>query len=719
MPAAPHPASFGYFVTALIATAAVAVTAGVQFLLIGWRQKHDRTSLAFAVLCLCAATLAFGRTGVYTGETYTQTMLALRILGGAVLIALPTLMFFVASYTGRPMSRPLVMLLLAATLLLFALNLLEPGTVFYTSVQPGTPVRLPWGESLHGINGTRSASGQVFNVFCYAVFAWAFYRAARQCATRGQRLRGSMLLACLAVQFLALLWSIVMIGAMGRPYPATDAFAFLSFVLLMGLSLVEQMRMHTVQLERTAAQLRAEAATRRQVEQGLRHSAWHDALTGLPNRLHAQHTLSGLLADAEHSGLHGSVLLVDLDHFKTVNESLGHRFGDLLLQAVAERLTDAVPDAASVARLGGDEFMVLLDASAADAAAAAQHGMAIANHVLAHMAKPLVVERRTQAVGVSIGVATFPDAGSGAADIARRADIALHRAKAAGRHAARLFEPHMQAEADTRLELERGLRLALQRNELTLHFQPQVDAQGRLAGAEALLRWHNPTLGLLRPDRFVHLAEETGLIHALGRWVVDAACQQLKEWQQSCLAAGIHLAINVSPWQIAQPGFADAIAAQVRTAGIEPRELTLELTENVLMEDFDAAGQTLQQLSGLGFRLSLDDFGTGYSSLARLQQLPLDELKIDRSFVHALQPDGPNPLAGFIVDIGKRLGMTTVAEGVESAEQLAMLETLGCDLMQGYFIGKPMRAEVFQHWLRTRLAADRDDAAAHGASDES
>ncbi|MBD8872390.1 EAL domain-containing protein [Rhodanobacter sp. DHB23] len=706
MPAATSFANFGYFATALIATAAVAVAAGIQFLLVGWRRGGDRTSQAFAVLCLCVATLAFGRAGVYSAQTLPHAMLALRVLAGAVLLALPALMFFVAGYTNRPMPRRLAVAVLLLTLGMSVLNLFEPGTVMYASVQAAAPLQLPWGETLYAIDGTRSASGRVFYWLCYAAFAWTFYRALRQCAAHDQRLRGAMLLACLLVQFLALLWSTVVIDAMGRPYPATDAFAFLSFVLLMGLWLVGQMRTHTAQLERTAAQLRAEAATRHQAEQSLRHAAWHDALTGLPNRLHALDRLCGLLDDAERSGLHGSVLLVDLDHFKTINESLGHRFGDLLLQAVAERLSDAVPDAIAVARLGGDEFLVLLCPTSADAATAARRGTAMAAHVLAHLAKPLVVERRPQAIGASIGVASFPDAGVGAADIVRRADIALHRAKAAGRHAARLFEPQMQAEADVRLELERGLRLALQRDELTLHFQPQVDAAGRLAGAEALLRWRNPAQGMLLPGGFIHIAEETGLIHALGLWVVDAACSQLREWHRQGLAAGIHLSINVSPWQITQPQFADDLAAHVRAAGIEPAALTLELTESALLGDFDAARQTLQQLSDAGFRLSLDDFGTGYSSLASLQQLPLDELKIDRSFVLALQPGSANPLAGFIVDIGKRLGMTTVAEGVETAEQQTTLAALGCNLMQGHFIGMPMPAEEFQHWLAARHATD-------------
>ncbi|MFK2877257.1 putative bifunctional diguanylate cyclase/phosphodiesterase [Rhodanobacter hydrolyticus] len=699
MPVATNFTNFGYFATALIATAAVAVAAGIQFLLVGWRRGSDRTSLAFAVLCLCVAVIALGRVGIYSAQTLPQAMRALRVLAGTVLLALPTLMFFVAGYTNRPMSQRLVMVVLLLTLAMSALNLLEPGTVLYASVRTRTPIQLPWGETLYAIDGAHSASGQVFYWLCYAAFAWAFYRASRQCVMDGQRLRGGMLLACLLVQFLALLWSSVVIDAMGRPYPATDAFAFLSFVLLMGLSLVGQMRMHTAQLERTATQLRAEAATRHQAEQSLRHAAWYDALTGLPNRLHAQDRLCGLLDDATRNGLHGSVLLVDLDHFKTINESLGHRFGDLLLQAVAERLPDAVPDAITVARLGGDEFLVLLSPSSADAATAARRGMAMATHVLAHLAKPLVIERRPLAIGASIGVATFPDAGVSAADIVRRADIALHRAKTSGRHAARLFEPQMQAEADARLELERGLRLALQRDELTLYFQPQVDAEGRLAGAEALLRWRNPTLGMLLPGGFIHIAEETGLIHALGQWVVDAACSQLREWHRLGLADGIHLSINVSPWQIAQPQFADDLAARVLAAGIEPSALTLELTESALLGDFDAARQTLQQLSDAGFRLSLDDFGTGYSSLASLQQLPLDELKIDRSFVVALQPDSTNPLAGFIVDIGKRLGMITVAEGVETDEQRTMLAALGCNLMQGHFIGMPMPAEEFQHWL--------------------
>ena len=703
MPAATHPAHFGYFTTALIAATAVAVAAGVQFLLIGWRQKDDRTPLAFAALCLCVATLAAGRAAIYATRSPAVTLLALRVFAGAVLIALPALMFFIACYTERPMPRRLTAGVLLLALILSVLNLIEPGSVLFAagSLHLLAPMQLPWGESLNNIEGTLSASGHVFYGFSYAAFAWAIWQALRQCL-QGQRLRGGMLLACLLVQTLALLWSTVVIDALNQPYPATDGFAFLSFVLLMSLSLVGQMRSRTMQLERTTAQLRAEAETRWQAESGLRHAAWHDALTGLPNRLHAQNTLTGLLAEAERSGLHGSVLLIDLDHFKTVNESLGHRFGDLLLQAVAERLPDAVPNAVSIARLGSDEFLVLLDATATDDGAAAQRGLAMAAQVLAHLARPLAIECRAQAIGASIGVSTYPDAGAGAADIVRRADIALHRAKATGRHTARLFEPHMQDEADTRLELERGLHLALQRDELALYFQPQADAQGRIAGAEALLRWHNPTLGTLPPDRFVPVAEETGLIHALGQWVIDTACRQLLEWKQSGIADGIRLALNVSPAQIAQPDFADTLAAQVRAAGVEPGWLTLELTESVLLGDFDAARQTLQRLSDLGFHLSLDDFGTGYSSLARLQQLPLHELKIDRAFVQTLQPGNVNPLAGFIVDIGKRLGMTTVAEGVENAEQHAMLAALGCDLMQGYFVGKPMHAKAFRHWLHKR-----------------
>jgi EAL domain-containing protein (putative c-di-GMP-specific phosphodiesterase class I) len=262
----------------------------------------------------------------------------------------------------------------------------------------------------------------------------------------------------------------------------------------------------------------------------------------------------------------------------------------------------------------------------------------------------------------------------------------------------------MQHDADARLELERGLRTALERQEFSLCFQPQVSMRGKLVGAEALLRWNHPTLGEVSPATFIPIAEETGLIHALGAWVVAQVCRQIHDWRQLGVDFGGRLAVNVSPWQIAHPQFVQHLEAQVIDAGIEPSSLTLELTESALLNDFEAALDTLHQLSKIGFRLALDDFGTGYSSLAYLQQLPLDELKIDRTFINALQPSEADPLASFIVDVGRRLGMTTIAEGVETWQQKVMLETLGCDILQGYFICRPLTGTDFLCWLTAHAA---------------
>ncbi|WP_235577748.1 EAL domain-containing protein [Rhodanobacter sp. Root561] len=708
-----HP-GFGYFTAALLAMAALAYGAAVQFLVIGARQRHDRTHLAFAVLATCLATLALGNALMNAADSVVPAIRGLRMVTGAAILAMPALMVFVGCYTGRPAKRPVLGAVCFAALGMFALNLIQPYTAFDTTLREGIPLVLPWGESLFTLDGTRSFGGDAFRWASYAIFLWALYRAWRQ-YREGQRLRGALLGLCLLIQFVALLWGAIVVSTLGKPYPSLDAFAFLSFVLLMGVSLAGQMHAHTLQLERTARELRAEADIRRETELDLRHAAYHDALTGLPNRLRALYTLADLIADATQSQQHGAVLMIDLDNFKTINDSLGHHVGDRVLESIADSLLSVAPAASTVARLGGDEFVVLLGPASTSADDAAARAMDVAAGMLQRLAAPLAIDNRVLGVGASIGVALFPEHGQGAADVVRCADIALYRAKSTGRNAARLFLPHMQRDADERLELERGLRTALEQQDFSLHFQPQVDMHGALVGAEALLRWNHARLGQVSPAIFIPIAEETGLIHAIGTWAIECACRHIRQWREQDIDFGGRISINISPWQIAHPQFVSNLAEQVAAAGIEPSTLTLELTESALLGDFDAALRTLQQLSAIGFRLALDDFGTGYSSLAYLQQLPLDELKIDRSFIGALQATIADPLASFVIDVGRRLGMTTIAEGVETAEQEAVLRELGCDLMQGYFICRPLAADDFRQWVGQRAAAPAVDAVPAGA----
>ncbi len=694
----PAQVTFGYFSVAMLATATVAFAAGVQFLVVGLRQRKGSTALRFAVFCGCITLLAIVRTVYHLAPSLEVAVAALRWLGGVGLVSACALILFVASYTGRPVEKPVVVVVMPVVLLLFLANLFAPATIFASHVVVGTPLVLPWGEALQRLEQTPHWPGAVYAGFIYAVFAWAVYRCIRQ-YREGQRKQAVMLLVCLGVQLLTVFWSLYMTTVAGWNQPAYIAFAFLLFVMLMALSLIDQIHQRSVELEKTTTALRAEANARAKVEDELRYTAWHDNLTGLPNRLNLLTTLEETLAQARTSGSHGSVLMIDLDNFKIINDSLGHKTGDAVLKVVARRLKEAVPPQAMVARLGGDEFTILLNDDAPSRAVTAANALDTAESVLAHLAQPMSPQYRVLTIGASIGVATFPEAGIRPADIMRSADIALYRAKDAGRHTARIFEPGMQREADARLELERGLRLALDEEQLVLHFQPQVDMAGRPVGAEALLRWQHPERGEIPPDEFIPVAEQSGLIHPLGNWVVDEACRQLREWQGHALMQGQQLSINVSPWQLVHPGYVSALARQVTDHGLSPSMLTLELTESALLRDFDNAQQVLQGLVAAGFRLSLDDFGTGYSSLSYLQRLPLHELKIDRSFTATLDSGMANPLVGFVIDVGRRLGMTTVAEGVEDDAQKQALEALGCDFIQGFFISPPLPADCFRDWL--------------------
>ncbi len=693
------PIQLGYFDAALLVSVTTAAVVALQFLVTGLHQPRNRMHLAFSGLCLCIAVLAISNIALDRADSDAQAVMAVRWMCAAAALSFPAMVSFVGEYTSVPVRGMPLNLVCLVALGYFLVNLFSPGTLFYSQAWLGHSIVLPWGETLASIEGIPSRWGMSFHLLTYAVFVWALYRCVRQ-VQRGEHVSGALLGFCLLAQLAALLWGDVVVDTMGKPYPYLDAFAFIPFVMVMGFSLATQLNTRTLQLERATSELRTEAETRREAEINLRHVAYHDALTGLPNRPQALYALADLDADAGQSHLHSAVLMIDLDNFKTINDSLGHQVGDRVLETVADILLATTPANATVARLGGDEFLVLLGALAAEPEVAGALAMTVAEQLIGRLASPLNIDSRTLNIGASIGVMVFPGQVKGAADILRCADIALYVAKNAGRNRAMLFQAQMRQAADERMEIERGLRRAIEHDELCLYFQPQTTTRGKPVGAEALLRWKHPTRGMVMPGTFIAIAEETGLIHSIGAWVIARACQHVRSWQQRGIDCGGRLAINVSPWQLADPQFVDHLCAEVATAGIDPSDLTLELTESALLNDFDTAQATLRQLSAAGFRLALDDFGTGYSSLAYLQRLPLDELKIDQSFVRLLEPAGPDPLAAFIVDVGRRLDMTTVAEGVETWQQHATLEALGCDVLQGYLISPPLAEVDYLAWLQ-------------------
>lgn len=435
----------------------------------------------------------------------------------------------------------------------------------------------------------------------------------------------------------------------------------------------------------------------------IRHLAHHDTLTGLPNRAAFGERAEALLAQARRDGRRLALLYLDLDHFKRVNDSLGHPAGDLLLQTVARRITGTLRADDLVARFGGDEFVLLL-AGPTDADAAHE----VASKLLAATGAPLDVAGAPISVTPSIGIALFPEHGEDVEALLKHADTAMYEAKSRGRARCRVFEPAMAEAARAELLMEGRLAQAIRQQEFVLHYQPQLATQGdALLGVEALLRWAPPGQGLVGPDEFIPVAEARRLILPIGHWVLHEALAAAVQWRRAGLAVG-PVAVNLSTQQFQAPGFAESVERALAETGAEGAMLELELTERMLMDDLPAVQAALARLKALGVAIAVDDFGTGYTSLAHLKDLPLDRLKIDRSFVKDLPADrGAAAIARAIVQMGKGLGLQVVAEGVETAAQRDWVAAAGCDGRQGDLDARPMPDAALQDWLRARAAAPR------------
>lgn len=440
---------------------------------------------------------------------------------------------------------------------------------------------------------------------------------------------------------------------------------------------------------------------RKQNEQQIHQLAFYDALTALPNRRLLMDRLHQAFAVSDRNGQHGAIMFLDLDHFKTLNDTKGHEIGDMLLMEVAKRLASCVRDGDTVARLGGDEFVVVLETLSMEAHKAAAQAERVAEKMQLALNQAYQLKGYSHSTTPSIGIAMFKGHQHGVDDLLKYADIAMYQAKTAGRNAIRFYDPETQSAIQARADMEAELRLALAEQQFQIHYQIQVDNLQRPIGAEMLLRWKHPENGLMAPVKFIPLLEESGLIVPVGLWVLQAACEQLRNWQRNPLTSRLTLAVNVSAKQFRQRDFVARVQRALVESGARSSQLKLELTESVVLENVESTIAKMRELKLLGVNFSMDDFGTGYSSLQYLKQLPLDQVKIDRSFVRDIASDvNDAAIVQAIIAMSDALGLDVIAEGVENEEQRAFLDKHGCHSFQGFMFGRPLPLAEFEASLR-------------------
>lgn len=689
------------YVPALWIACGVCLFSGIQFVLVSTSDGKNQLYTAFGCLCLLLAGYLLLTATLYQTHSVIWGIWLVRAQVALTCGIYPAAIGFFGLYANLVHWHRWFLLAAAIFGAAFIINLFSPASVLYSSISATAPLLLPWGESVRLFKGTDSPFASTYYLAVGACFIWAV-----GCCVvlwrRGQRQRMWPLALYLVIQIITFEHAEYVYRTDQRSI-TFEALAFLALVLIMSDVLRRELRRQTGALGASLKRLRIETDRRELVEEDLRHVAYHHRLTGLPNRLHMQNDLHAALAAQTFD--HDALVLLNLDHFKTINDALGHAVGDEVLRSTAARVVAAVPAETQVAHFGSDEFALLLRSVGDSTESAAENAKQLALRVMACVAAPLRLGDHELVIGSSAGIVMLPSTAGDVSSVLREADVALHHAKAAGRNTAIVFESAMQASIEQRHSLVSDLRLALQRDEFEVYYQPQVDMHGRFVGAEALLRWQHPVRGLIEPIEFIPVAEEAGLIHAIGREVLHRACIERSAWPAA--TAHARLAVNVSPWQLFAQDFVNALLETARSTDVNPAHITLEITESIYLQDLDDIANKIRALAAHGFQFSMDDFGTGYTTLASLKKLPVSELKIDRVFVEGLQPGSHDGFVDAMIAIAHHLDLVVVAEGVETETQLTALRAMGCDVTQGYLVSRPLTAVAFREWLTANLAQNQ------------
>jgi diguanylate cyclase (GGDEF)-like protein len=692
------PSGVAVITPALWLVAGFSLATGVHFISVSLFRRSDLLYLAFGLTCLAIFFNATFLEQTFHTATSEQAVSHHRLRLGATLAFFGLFAWFVALYTRHPRPRRVAFIASVVFGTLFVINAVSTYPLGFSETTVSA-VRLPWGESVNRVHGPLLPWAPFAFSAAYAVILWAAWRSVVE-FRRGERAASGWLAAFLLILLAAVVYRQIAAEEDIAIIPVID-FAFIALVAIMSTRLALMLRHRAETTEATVALLRAEMEKRRDAETRLQRMAYFDLLTELPNRAMLTERLHDELALNRERNEHGALLLFDLDHFKTINDALGHNVGDELLKQVGIRLRQEIGGKDLAVRMGGDEFAVLLTGLPRDLEQASAKARQCGERLTASLTNPIRIGDRELHVGLSIGISVFRGEDADEVDIVRRSDLALYRAKMAGRNLIHMFTSRLQADVDERLEIERGLRAALDKNEFSLHFQPQVDGTGRMIGVEALLRWRRGEREDLLPSRFVPIAEETGLIHSVGDWVLNEACTRINAWRDAKVPTPPRLSVNVSAWQIARVGFAQQVLAALQRHRTDPKHLILEITESAVLADPDVAVTNMTELAKSGIEFSIDDFGSGFASLAYLRKLPLQYLKIDRQFIQDVLTENRKQLAQSIIAIGQAFGLRVIAEGVETELQRQALAKMGCDGFQGFLICPPLPESGFIEWATT------------------
>ncbi len=594
----------------------------------------------------------------------------------------PVAFVFIALFTHMRDWRKWGYAVAAWFLTLLVVNLNQRWGLLRDSMRIDPVLRLPWGEQVAQFSGTVSDLAWPFFASALAVLAWSLWRCLALWKMREQA-RAGALSTYLAVQLLVVAYGQVATVKSWRG-PDFTALPFLVLVVLVSHVLTKEWRQRSEDLAASLDALAVESSIREEAQDSLRKMAYRDAVTGLPNRNRLLEQIAAIQGQHDQRRK-AALLLVGLDGFHSVNDALGHEAGDQLLRSFSDRLVEQCQHAMCVARLEGGDFAVLIGEGPSSDACDAD---VLARCLAESMSRPLRFDAHALALGVSIGIVHVSQPGPDAPLLLQQAALALRSARNRSRGSKSIFEPRMQTEASRQIALIRALHEAMHAGQLGLLYQPQIDNQGHLIGAEALMRWHHPEFGVIAPDEFIPLAERSGLIHVLGRYALEQSCAALRSWPVD--SRRVRLSVNVSAWQLRRADFTDMVTDVINAYSVTPGMLMLELTESALIDDATTMGNKVRLLRSLGIGVSIDDFGTGYASLASLKSLPVEEVKIDRSFVQDMSVSEPDRFIGAIIELARALNLHVVAEGVETDAQREALARIGCNAFQGHGIARPM-----------------------------